>query len=226
VTVRPAVIVLDVNETLSDMSPMAARFAEVGVSGALARVWFATLLRDGFALTAAGDRGTFADMAAEVLRGLLDGEDLNRPLGHAVEHVMAGMAALGLHEDVADGVRELHQAGRRLITLTNGSSMVAKKIFGAAGILDVFEALLSVDDAPAWKPAPDSYLYAARVTGVDPSEMMMVAVHPWDIHGAAAAGLRTAWINRSGARYPAYFTPPEHNVTALTDLPDVLAHSA
>ena len=42
---RPGVIVFDVNETLSDMAPMASRFADVGAPGLLARVWFSTLLR-------------------------------------------------------------------------------------------------------------------------------------------------------------------------------------
>ena len=39
---RPGVIVFDVNETLSDMAPMASRFADVGAPGLLARVWFST----------------------------------------------------------------------------------------------------------------------------------------------------------------------------------------
>jgi FMN phosphatase YigB (HAD superfamily) len=47
---RPIVIVFDVNETLSDMAPMARRFADVGAPELLAQVWFASLLRDGFAL--------------------------------------------------------------------------------------------------------------------------------------------------------------------------------
>jgi 2-haloacid dehalogenase len=53
--------------------------------------------------------------------------------------------------------------------------------------------------------------------------MLLVAVHPWDIHGAARAGLRTAWLNRTGAAYPAYFEAPEITVTALTELPAVVA---
>jgi 2-haloacid dehalogenase len=38
---RPRVIVFDVNETLSDMAPMAGRFADVGAPDLLATVWFA-----------------------------------------------------------------------------------------------------------------------------------------------------------------------------------------
>ncbi len=222
----PLVIVLDVNETLSDMSPMAGRFAEVGAPAGLAQLWFTTLLRDGFALTAAGDNGRFADIGAEALRGLLTGTDLNRDLHQAVEHIMAGVASLALHPEVPDGVRALRRAGYRLITLTNGSATVAEKLFEPAGIRDAFEALLSVENAPAWKPAPAAYGYAAQASGTDPSQMLLVAVHPWDIHGAARAGLQTAWINRTGAPYPAYFTPPDHTVTALTGLPVVLARKS
>lgn len=223
-SITPSVIVFDVNETLSDMSPIAERCKEVGAPAALAKLWFTTLLRDGFALTAAGDNSQFADVGAEVLRGLLTGTDLNRSLSQAVEHIMAGMASLGAHPDVAAGVRALHQAGYRLITLSNGSPTVAEKLFEPAGIRDAFESLLSVENAPVWKPAPAAYQYAARISNADLSQMMLVAVHPWDIHGAAGAGMQTAWINRDGIPYPHYFSPPGHTVTSLTDLPSALAH--
>ena len=55
----PAVILFDVNETLSDMSPLASRFVDAGAPAHLAATWFAALLRDGFALTAAGSTPTF-----------------------------------------------------------------------------------------------------------------------------------------------------------------------
>ena len=48
------VVVFDVNETLSDMAPLAQRFADLGAPPHLARLWFASLLRDAFARTAAG----------------------------------------------------------------------------------------------------------------------------------------------------------------------------
>ena len=38
---RPSVIVFDVNETLSDLSPLGARFVEVGASASAAPLWFA-----------------------------------------------------------------------------------------------------------------------------------------------------------------------------------------
>ena len=218
----PSVIVFDVNETLSDMSGMAARFAETGAPAPLAKLWFATLLRDGFALTAAGDNPGFARIGAETLRGLLPDAGITSGLGEAVAHILEGMASLGLHPDVAEGVRALKTEGYRLITLSNGSAQFAAKMFTPAGILDEFEALLSVEQASAWKPNHAAYVYAAGVCGTSPDQMLLVAVHPWDIHGAARAGLKTAWLNRTGAVYPAHFTAPDFTMTALTDLPEVL----
>jgi len=43
--------------------------------------------------------------------------------------------------------------GLRLITFSNGSADVARHLLTSAGIRDSFEQLLSVQDAPAWKPA-------------------------------------------------------------------------
>ena len=91
-----------------------------------------------------------------------------------------------------------------------------------AGIRDQFEALLSVEDAPAWKPHPSSYRYAAQQCRTDAGDMLLVAVHPWDIHGAARAGLRTAWVNRTGAAYPSYLAHPDLTVDSLTHLAEEL----
>ncbi|MCB5292542.1 haloacid dehalogenase type II [Arthrobacter sp. SO3] len=225
-TTTPSVIIFDVNETLSDMSPMGARFSEVGAPAELAKLWFATLLRDGFALTASGDNVPFAAIGTAVLRDLLAGVELNRAPDLAVEHIMDGMTGLEVHPDVPEGVRALSAAGFRLVTLSNGSAGIAEKLFSEAGIREEFELLLSVEDAPAWKPSRASYEYAATVCGTDPAGMLLVAVHPWDIHGAARAGLRTAWLNRTGGSYPEHFEAPEFTVSALTGLPEALEAAA
>ena len=55
------------------------------------------------------------------------------------------------------------------------------------------------------------------------SGMLLVAVHPCDIDGAARAGMRTEWIHRVGSPYPAHFTAPEITASSITDLADQLA---
>jgi 2-haloacid dehalogenase len=206
---RPLVIVFDVNETLSDMTPMARRFAEVGAPDLLARVWFASVLRDGFALTAAGDKEPFARLARGVLEAVLAEARLNRPAAEAADHILAGFSDLSVHPDVPGGVRLLREGGLRLVTLSNGSADVAGRLLARAGIRGEFEHLLSVEDAGAWKPAPAAYAYAARVCSVPVGRMMLVAVHPWDIHGARQAGMRTGWIARQPEPYPGYFSAPD-----------------
>lgn len=215
---RPEVVVFDVNETLSNMAAMTQRFAEVGAPQHLANVWFSMLLRDGFALAAAGDKATFGALGESVLRNVFADAVLDRNLDAAVRHVLDGFLRLPLHPDIVDGVHALRGAGFRLVTLTNGSTRVADRLLSAGGIRDEFEALLSVDDAPLWKPARGAYEYAARVCDTAVDEMLLVAVHPWDINGAARAGMTTAWINRRGESYPRYFAEPDYTVATLTDL--------
>lgn len=206
---RPSVIAFDVNETLSDMAPMARRFAEVGAPEPLATAWFAAVLRDGFALTAVGGKEPFARLARGALEAILARASLNRPAAEAVDDVLAGFSDLSVHPDVPDGVRLLRESGLRLVTLSNGSADVAARLLNKAGIRGEFEQLLSVEDAPAWKPAPAAYSYAARACSVPVEQMMLVAVHPWDIHGAHQAGMRTGWITRGPASYPGYFAAPD-----------------
>ena len=215
---RPVLLVFDVNETLSDMSPIGDRFADVGAPAHLARVWFAELLRDGFALAAAGAIDSFATLGAEALRVRFKGELLRWSLDEAVDHVMQGFSTLSVHPDVPDGIRALGDLGIRLVTLSNGSASVAETLLESAGVRERFERLLSVEDAGIWKPAPGSYAYALAECGVEPEDAMLVAVHPWDIDGARRAGLASAWVNRADGGYPSYFGAADLEVTSLTEL--------
>lgn len=212
------VVVFDVNETLSDMTAMAARFAEVGADPGLAQTWFAGLLRDGFARTITSTSERFATLAREGLYAALAGSALDRALDDAVEHVMSGFEGLDVHPDVPDGIRALRAGGLRLVTLSNGAASVAESLLRRAGLRQECEMLLSVEDAKVWKPAAGAYEYAARQCQVDIASMMLVAVHPWDVDGAARAGMQTAWVDRTGARYPSYFTTPDRTAVGIDDL--------
>ncbi len=211
-------LVLDVNETLSDMRPVARRFADLGAPEHLAALWFTGLLRDGFGLAAAGSEARFADLAADSLRSVLHGVPVDRDADAALAHVMDGFRRLEVHPDVPEGVAALREAGFRLVTLSNGPASVAEALLGAAGLRDSFEALLSVEDAGAWKPTRRAYEHAARTCGTDPAEMALVAVHPWDVDGAMRAGMGGVWLDRDGSPYPRVFLEPTVTVRALPDL--------
>lgn len=220
---RPRVLVFDVNQTLSDLAPLADRFGEVGAPPELAAAWFAGVLRDGIALATTGANAPFADIAEAELVSVLQPVIGTEALGDAVRHVLDGLGSLGVHPDVVDGVRALRALDVELVTLSNGAASVAEGLFDRAGIREQFARLLSVEDAGVWKPAAAAYEHALSECGVSADEAMLVAVHPWDIHGAAQAGLRTAWLNRNGASYPSHFAHPDLSPVSLLGLAAALA---
>ena len=213
----PQVVVFDVNETLSDMAPLDERFEQVGAPAHLRATWFASVLRDGFGLAAAGASQPFAQVAAGVLAPVLAQAGV-ADVDAAVAHVLGGMQELEVHTDVPEGVRALRRAGLTLVTLTNGATATSEALLTRAGVREEFDRLLSVEDAGVWKPAPGAYDHAVRETGRPAGDLMLVAVHPWDVDGARRAGLRTAWIDRGGSRYPAHLLAPELTATSVPDL--------
>lgn len=221
--VAPRVVVFDVNETLSDLGPMQQRFADVGAPEHLATTWFASVLRDGMALSTVGEMAGFADIGGALLDSLLPGFLTGEQRDEAVAHVLKGFTSLAVHPDVPDGLRALRERGLRLVTLSNGAASVAEGLLERAGVADLVEATLSVADAGIWKPAAAAYAHAAERTGEPAERHMLVAVHPWDVHGAQRAGLSSAWIDRSQkASYPGHFLEPQVRASGLGDLAERL----
>lgn len=215
---RPRLLVLDVNETLSDLTGLGPAFEAVGLAAQEVPAWFAGVLRDAFALAALGDNPSFADLATASLEARLG--------PGAAGPVLDAFRALEPHPDVVPGLQSLAALGLRVVTLSNGSAGVARALLeerlAAAGEPGAVEAYLSVEDAPAWKPVAAAYEHALAVTGVDAAEALMVAVHPWDIEGARRAGLRTAWLRRDRPGWPAAFARADLEATDLLDLARML----
>lgn len=207
---RPQLLVFDVNETLSDLGPLGRRFEDVGAPASLMPTWFAGVLRDGFALTAAGGFAEFADIARDGARGLLPRvAGWSGDVDEAASWIVGGFADLRVHPDVPDGVRALRAAGFRLATMTNGSAALSVRLLDAAQLTQHFEALLDVSGPRRWKPAPGAYRYAAERLQVRPEQAMLVAVHPWDVDGAARVGLQGAWLRRGVESYPETMVTPD-----------------
>ena len=57
-----------------------------------------------------------------------------------------------------------------------------------------WDAYISCEMLTHYKPEPEAYQAAARLLRVDPSEVMMVAVHPPDLAAAQRAGMKTAMV--------------------------------
>ena len=223
---RPSCVVLDVNETLSDMRGLRPYFEEVGADPALQQTWFAATLRDGFAITAAGGYRDFAEIAVSTLQALLSGSDsLRVDARAAAEHVVSAMAELELHDDVAAGLHRLHESDVHVVTLSNGDSAVADSLLRRAGLRALVGECLSVSDSKRWKPAPEAYLRVAQRLRLDPHELALIAVHPWDIDGSLRAGLRAAWLARDGESYPPFMRAPERSAANLPALASKLCET-
>lgn len=216
---RPvSVVVFDVNETLSDLVPLAAAFTAVGAPGYLVDHWFSSVLRDGFALGIGGQCADFGTVGRAVLTGLLAQHRLIVETDLAVEQIMAAFADLPVHPDVAPGIRALRAAGLQVATLSNGGTAFADGMLRRADVRDLVDPLLSVQEAGAWKPFEPAYRYASQATGFAPAEVLLVAVHPWDCDGAMRAGLQAAWVDRTGAPYPSIFAPADFSAPSIVDL--------
>ncbi|MGZ6802360.1 MAG: haloacid dehalogenase type II [Nocardioidaceae bacterium] len=221
---EPEVVVLDVNETLSDLEPLRTRLTDAGAPAHLLETWFAATLRDGFALTVTGDCAPFRAVGTDVLTQLLSTQQgLRGEARSLAEHVLDGFAELDLHSDVAEGMRLLHASGRRLVTLTNGAVAASRALLERGGVSDLVDRQLSVEDAGHWKPHPRAYAWAAEQCGTPPGAMLMVAVHPWDLHGAARAGMTTGWVDRKGSSYPAVLGRPTWQAADLPRLAALVA---
>ena len=210
-------VAFDVNETLFGLDRLRPAFTDAGLDSNLVPVWFARLLRDGFALAALGGYRPFADVAAETLRGLGTTVD-----DSAVATVITAMRELDPHPDVEPALRTLRDAGIPAVTLTNGSVEAVQALLSRAGLSGYLAANLSVDAVRRWKPALDPYRYAVSELAVNPGSLVLVAAHPWDCAGAAAAGLRAAWVNRSGQQWPAVFPEAEFSAPDLAALVNTL----
>ena len=214
---RPEVLVLDVNETLSDLTPMRQRFEAAGLPGDSLDTWFAAVLRDGFALTAVEAPANFGAIGAEILAGQLTAAGLDAGT-EAVRGVLSGLRQLQLHPDVVPGLQRLHASGLRIVTLTNGSVELSEQMFTDAGLLPLLEHRLDVAKPGRWKPHRAAYEYAAAVCQVPLERMALAAVHPWDIDGAKRAGLQGWYVDRRRTPYPGMFTAPDLVVADFEDL--------
>ncbi len=104
-----------------------------------------------------------------------------------------------------------------LVAVTNGNANLAM-----IGIDHLFDGHVNSAMAGAAKPARPIFDAAVEVGGASRTETVHVGDHPvYDVQGAREAGLRTVWVNRTGARWPAEYEKPDaevHNVGELVAL--------
>ena len=218
----PEVIVFDVNETLLSLEPISLGLVTIFGPDPPVGEWFARLLHGSLLANALDSYRPFGAIAVEALvavaarKGIQIGADDARS-------VLAPMSKLPPHRDVLPGIRELAESGIRMAALTNGSREVASAQIDNAGLGDLLERVISVEEVGRFKPDPAPYLHAAQVMHVPIGGMMLVAAHDWDCAGAMAVGAQAAFMRRPGVLWSMPAVIPDLIVEDVAELAAVLA---
>ncbi|MFI0773503.1 haloacid dehalogenase type II [Streptomyces sp. NPDC021212] len=95
-----------------------------------------------------------------------------------------------------DSVSGLERLARHfpVLGLSNASRTALPRLNAYAGLR--WHQALSAEAASAYKPAPEVYRLAIDTAGCAPERVLMVAAHAWDLRGARATGMRTAYVRR------------------------------
>jgi 2-haloacid dehalogenase len=137
--------------------------------------------------------------------------------------LMDAYMTLAAFPDVKPGLQQLKAMGLRLAVLSNGEPKMLESAGRSAGITDLLDAVISVDEVKVFKPSPRVYELAAMHLNTPKDRVGFVTSNNWDAHGAGSAGLTTFWIQRAAAE-PAEELgyPAAHVVHLLTDLPNII----
>lgn len=214
---RPKVVAFDVVETLFSLKPMQKRFQDAGLPKEALSEWFPRFLRDAMTLDATGVYQNFRAVATATLEVLLVGHGL-KPSKTRINEILEGFAELPAHPDVLPAFKAWQAAGIPIFTLTNGSAGNTRKLLQRAGLDKMVKKVISIDEVKRWKPSKEVYLHAAKVAGVKPGELALVAAHSWDVHGAAQAGLVTGWVSRLEKRFHPLMSTPDVKGATLVEV--------
>lgn len=109
-----------------------------------------------------------------------------------------------------------------VVAVTNGNANLE-----AIGIRHLFHGVITAVDAGAAKPAKAIFDIAVSETRAAPEQILHVGDHPeTDVEGARQAGLKTAWVNRNGDRWPDALEAPDAVVASMTELRQLLERGA
>lgn len=218
---RIAAVAFDVLGTLFSLEALRSPLTAAGLPPTALETWVAQTLRDAFALEVTGVFKSFREIASGTLKGMLAKQGLPTD-EDKVERVLECMTRLTPHAGAQAAFTTLRDVGIPTLALTNGSAESTRKLLQQAQLESMVERIIVIEEVRHWKPHRAVYLYAAEAQGVDPQRMVLASAHPWDIHGAAHAGLSTAFVARARP-FPSAMLQPDFQADTLADVATALA---
>ncbi len=155
--------------------------------------------------------------------------------GDALDYAMAGLEikdaklrkrlmALYLeaaaYPEVKETLTRLKKGSLTLAFLSNGTEKMLASAVANAGITDLLDAVLSVEEVGVFKPDPAVYLLAVDRLGLPPERMCFVSSNAWDAHAAKAFGYQVIWCNRFQQARERIPEPPDAEIDNLSALPE------
>ncbi len=128
---------------------------------------------------------------------------------------------LDAYPEVPEVLASLKRAGARLAILSNGTHSMLADAVAAAGIGDLLDAALSIDDVGIFKTDPKVYQLALDRLHASRGDVCFQSSNRWDIAGATAFGFRSIWVNRTGQPDEYGDRPPAAVISSLADLAKV-----
>jgi len=132
-----------------------------------------------------------------------------------IDHLNRAWHRLDPWPDAVIGLNRL-RSRYILATLSNGNMSLLVNMAKHAGL--PWDCVLSAELCHRYKPDCEVYEMAARLLGLAPEQLMMVAAHVDDLVGARNAGFRTAFVSR-----PLEHGPRGHVETIAQGSVDIIA---
>jgi 2-haloacid dehalogenase len=212
-------VLFDAYGTLFDVHAAVQRHAAaVGPdAGRLSEVWRNKQLEYSWVLGLAGRYRSFWDLTEAALDHALA---LHPRVDRALrERLLDAYRDLDAYPEVAGVLERLRARGLRTAIFSNGDPAMLTRAVASAGLAAHLDAVLSVEAAGVFKTAPAAYARALEQAGLGRDRALFCSSNRWDIAGAAAFGLRCAWINRRGLPDEYADLPP---AAVLADLEGLL----
>lgn len=144
----------------------------------------------------------------------------------ATATLLQAYQALPAFAEAAGGLQRMRAAGHRMVAFSNGEASLVRAVLTHAGLMALLADIVSVDEVKTYKPAPAVYRHLAARMGMAMEDTWLVSSNPFDVIGAKAAGLRTAWIQRDPrAIFDPWAIEPDLVVANLVELGEQIAET-
>jgi len=130
--------------------------------------------------------------------------------------------ALDAYPDVAAALGRLRAGGKKTAILSNGSPKMLNAAVESAGLQEVLDAALSVEDVGVYKPDRRVYQLAVERLNTEAGRICFVSTNAWDACGAAHFGFNVAWMNRFAQQPERLPGKPAAVIETLAELPGLL----